>query len=399
MSALRPTAKTFIASLRAASRLAGRSDGPAAPSERPAPSEGGSAGYSSKEADTALEPFRRSFVASMREIHRPSGAIVFVSGTPNPVGPVAQSLARASFGDVPTLVVPATGVLSETAEIEGAHAAAGITWSIGRARVAVGASGEEVASKLGPGGSVFVLFGPEAPEASEIDAIAKGRAMVFGAAATADIQLVKNGEVDKGRVAAVRFEGVGVPVVEAATACRLISEPMVVTQAARQTLAEIDGEPALDVLSKKAGGGRHGGLILVALHQPNHEDAPLFRTVRGIDPSKRTVALSGEVKPGDRISFAVRDPGVSRTNLSESTRRAEDLTRGSQPTFALYLGCTGRGRSLYGDSDVDLRLIKKRFASIPIAGLQSGFQIVPRGDGAAAMQIMSGVLALFRAPS
>lgn len=86
---------------------------------------------------------------------------------------------------------------------------------------------------------MFVLFGPEgAPEASGIDAIAKGRAMVFGAAATADIQLVKDGQVDKGRVAAVRFEGVGVPVVESATACRLISEPMVVTQATRQTLAE-----------------------------------------------------------------------------------------------------------------------------------------------------------------
>ena len=64
----------------------------------------------------------------------------------------------------------------------------------------------------------------------------------------------------------------------------------------------------------------------------------------------------------------MRDPSTAREGLAEATRRAEAAVRGSSPTFGLYLSCSGRGRALFGEPDVDIRILQKRFPRIPIAG-------------------------------
>ena len=173
---------------------------------------------------------------------------------------------------------------------------------------------------------------------------------------------------------------------------------MVVTEIDRGLVLKLDGQPALDLLGARAGGGKHGGLILVAVHEPD-DDRWVVRPLRGIDPGRRAIAVASELRVGSRISFAVRDPSTAREGLAEATRRAEAAVRGSSPTFGLYLSCSGRGRALFGEPDVDIRILKKRFPRIPIAGMHSAFEIVPWGPGEARMQLMSGVFALFRAPS
>jgi small ligand-binding sensory domain FIST len=66
--------------------------------------------------------------------------------------------------------------------------------------------------------------------------------------------------------------------------------------------------------------------------------------------------------------------------------------------LGLYVSCVGRQRSLYGESDAELRMIRKRFPKLPLAGLFAPQQLVPV-EGGAELRYMASVLALFRAPS
>jgi small ligand-binding sensory domain FIST len=73
-------------------------------------------------------------------------------------------------------------------------------------------------------------------------------------------------------------------------------------------------------------------------------------------------------------------------------------TAGAQPAFGIYVSCAGRGASLYGAQDVDVRVIKHRFPELPLAGMHSSFEIAPHA-GAPTLQLYTGVFALFTRPS
>ena len=90
-------------------------------------------------AELAIEPFRRAYASALRELFRPAGGVVFVSGSPNPSRIVAETV-RDNPTQVPMLVVPSAGVLTAAGEVEGALAASGMGWSAGKVRVAVGDS-------------------------------------------------------------------------------------------------------------------------------------------------------------------------------------------------------------------------------------------------------------------
>jgi small ligand-binding sensory domain FIST len=381
------SARTFALSLRALSRRALAS--------------------AADEATTAvalrepvLDVFRRTLVATVRQVPRPTGGIVFVSGVPSPAPLIARIVAESVRG-LDVLVLPSSGILTENGEIEGVSAVAGIIWTGPTAHVTAGDQPHEVAASLDIGRAAPTLLAFHAADGfdgADVGAIARGRC-VFGAGCPGPaIWAVRAGSISTGRVAAMRLEGPA-PVVEYATASKLVTEAMVVTKMEAGLVLEIDGQPALDVLSAKAGGGRYGGLILVALHDAVDPARYLVRPLRGIDPERRSIAIAGDVSVGDSLSFAVRDAEASRDALAEAARRAERQILGSAPTFALFLSCAGRGRSLYGEPDADVRILKKRFPRIPIAGMHSAFEVVPWGPEEARMQLMSGVLALFRAPS
>lgn len=347
----------------------------------------------------AIEPFRKAYAGALRELFRPAGGVVFVSGSPNPSRIVAEAV-RDNPTQLPMLVVPSAGVLTASGEVEGALAATGMVWSAGRVRVAVGDSAREVGKQLGDGGVVVAFWAVEGFEPAEVAALSRDRERVFGAGCPgAAVHAVEEGRIRSGRIAALRFEGGSSPIVEASSACRLVGEPMTVTEVDRGMVLKLDDEPALDVLTARTGGGRQSGLVLLALHDFSNPERYLVRPIRGIDPGRKAIAVAADLNVGDPVSFAVRDPSLAREALGEAARKIERQAVGSQPTFGLYLSCAGRGRSLYGESDVDLRILKKRFPGIPLAGMHGAFEVVPWGVGSSKMQLMNGVFALFRAAS
>jgi small ligand-binding sensory domain FIST len=98
------------------------------------------------------------------------------------------------------------------------------------------------------------------------------------------------------------------------------------------------------------------------------------------------------------MTFGVRDPRVAQADLERLVRELSRDVAGALPLSALYINCAGRGQSLYGRANVDTRILRERFGDIPVAGVQSAFEIAPYGD-TQSLQLNSGVLTLFTALS
>ena len=347
------------------------------------------------EKKAAFEPFRRAFVGAMRTLHRPRASIVFLSGAPNLANPLALAVTQSSYQHQPCLFVPAAAVLSEAGEMEGGFAAAGAGWSSGSAEVALGETLEEALGAVKPGGSLALFTTDEAPN---LELAARGRRLVFGSVSAGPMVLANDGAVSLGAYAVVRFDDAFSPVVEASSAARVVSEVFTVTAAEGSMILGLNEMAALDVLTESTGGGKHRGLVVLKVEHALEPHRIDLRPIRGVDPTRKGIAIRGEAHSGMRIAFAVRDPATAKHELEESVRRTEERARGSQPTLGLYVSCAGRQRALYGEADTELRIIRRKFPKLPLAGMFGAFQIVPR-DGGAEQQLMGSVLALFRAPS
>src|SRR6185295_12972176 len=107
-------------------------------------------------------------------------------------------------------------------------------------------------------------------------------------------------------------------------------------------------------------------LILTALApETSPEDAIrselIVRGIQGVDPARRAILLSGDLEIGWRVAFAVRDAASARSDLELCVRELGREAGGAAPLFGVYVSCAGRGASLYGSPDVDLRILRGRF--------------------------------------
>jgi small ligand-binding sensory domain FIST len=164
----------------------------------------------------------------------------------------------------------------------------------------------------------------------------------------------------------------------------------------------VEGERALEVLSAVAADLVNQPLVFVVLSDEppgsSERSELLLRAVQGVDPTRHGLLISEEVKPGMRMAFAVRDAGAARTDLEHVARELSRETAGAAPRFGIYINCAGRGAGLHHAPDVDVRILRSRFASLPIVGMQSSFEIAPHA-GKATLQLYTGVFSLFTSPS
>jgi len=354
-------------------------------------------------------------------LDRPGGALVFCSGgISDALADVAAEVARVA-GGAPTLVVSGAGVLSEQGEIERQSAASVIAWSGGQSEVlACEASspddlGESLARQLGdrlgrraPASVVFVGADGVGPSALEPLREVRGTQHVFGAGCIGQPGLLAidaEGQVRGGGAIAMVMHGMAPPLIRASHACRLLVPLGRITGTRGSMVVEIDGKPALDLLTEVGAELSDQPLVFAVLaeeeasaRQVGGRAELVVRGVQGVDPVRRGLMVSDEVHEGMRLAFAVRDAGAARSDLEAVTRELSRETAGAAPRFALYIDCAGRGASLYGSFDVDTRILRRRFADLPLAGMHSAFEIAPFG-GKPTLQLYTGVLALFTAPS
>lgn len=365
----------------------------------------------------------RTFGEIARNLGRPSGAMLFVSGDlALKLDDVGQRVQEA-LGPIPAIVAAGHGVLSERGEVEGETAAAGIVWTGGETiPVSVDDSGgpdlgvilaDALEPRLSPAATAFAFVRPRGVLPHTLDPLKSLRcAALVGAGTSVDdgvVVLIPGERPRPAQAGALVLRGITPPTVRASPACRLLTPLTPITATRGPMVLEIGGERALEVLSTAASELKDQPLMFVVLAEEpagdededeDEDDAPplLLRGIQGVDPLRQGILISEEVRPGLRMAFAVRDAGAARADMEAQTARLSRETAGAAPRFGVYINCAGRGASLYGAQDVDSRIIRARFPELPFAGLHSSFEIAPHA-GAPALQLYTGVLTLFTVPS
>ena len=361
-----------------------------------------------------------AFAQALGQVRSPSGAIVFAAGSlSSDLENIARTIA-AQGTKMPLAVVAAGGVLTERGEIEDQSAAAGVIWAGGRTEIVDIVPGEDddvgeslarvLADRTGKTAPTVLLFlQPDGFGPSTLEPLRdlRGTPHVFGAGTVGEpgaVGIDANGRIVSGSIAMI-LRGVSAPAVRTAHSCRLLGPLRPITECRGALLVEIDGEPALDVL---AGHGESLAerplLLLVLAEEPapgsteTSRPALVVRGIQGVDPDRRAIVVSDELREGMRVAFAVRDPRAAREDFEAMSRELEREIAGAAPRFGVYFNCAGRGSALYGAHDIDTKILRARFPGLPFAGMASSFEIAPH-FGRPTMQLYTGVFALFTSPS
>jgi small ligand-binding sensory domain FIST len=357
-------------------------------------------------------------VDSFRGARSPSAGLVFLGGSlGDRVQEVGEALAQAALG-FPILVASGAGVITERGELEAEPAATGLAFRGGKPEAIVTTAGthDDAASALatrlsalgrGSPATALVFTQSEGFSVDSIEPLLSAKTANIVGAGTPDAAPIaaidREGRLGLGMLGALLMRGLSPARIRSSPACRLLMPLRPITAARGPLLSEIGGEPALEVLQSAAAGLEGQPLVLTVLApEPSADEGArselIVRGIQGVDPARQAIVLSGELKPGWRVAFAVRDAAAARADLELCTRDLARETAGAAPIFGVYVSCSGRGSALYDSPDVDLRVLRGRFPDVPLIGLHSAFEIAPF-DGRTAVHFYTGVLALFTAPS
>jgi small ligand-binding sensory domain FIST len=347
-----------------------------------------------------------------------SAALVFAAGPLAEMGDKTLSALRAELGDIPIALASSTGVLTERAEQEGASAVSGIVWGGGSITPIFvppktgtdeigSALAQQVSAALGDAaGTVILMAQPQGFAPHSLDELSRfsAHATVIGGGTLpggAWIAAPDRTPV-QGAVVGVAIRGVARPQVRTSAAVRLLAPFSKITESRGAMVFRLGEERSLDALSAATRELPGRPLILAVLATPANPGSSrggiLVRGIRGVDPGRKSVVVTDEAVPGMLMTFAVCDANAARADLSGTMRDLARQMAGAAPQFGLLLSCAGRGMGLYGERDVDTRIVRERFPNVPFAGMFSTFEIGPLGPRPA-MHLYTSVVAMFGTPS
>ncbi len=199
--------------------------------------------------------------------------------------------------------------------------------------------------------------------------------------------LFMNGEVYREGAVGVAMTGNIMMETVISQGCRPIGKPYVITKAEEQIIWELGGRQAMAVLHDVLAtlspedrelaqrGSIFVGLALSEMRQRFGAGDFLIRQIVGIDPNLGGIAVADEVQVGQTLQFQLRDPSTSRQEL----RRLLQQTGQHPVAGCLFFNCTGRGKSLYGTANHDVRTIQMVSGKVPIGGFFCSGEIGPIG--------------------
>jgi small ligand-binding sensory domain FIST len=174
-----------------------------------------------------------------------------------------------------------------------------------------------------------------------------------------------------------------------------------VTAAQGDRIETLGGQAARDVMLAAAGPGlaeRVGrGELPVFLGIPTDAAATslernryVVRSVLGTDPRNGALIVPHTALAGASVGFLVQDRQRARADF-EALLDGVERGAGQTPGFGLYFNCAARGRDFYGEPDVDVSAIRRRFPGLPVIGLSGAYELCPTG-GTNRMHAYTGVL-------
>jgi small ligand-binding sensory domain FIST len=164
--------------------------------------------------------------------------------------------------------------------------------------------------------------------------------------------------------------------------CLPVGPTHVVTGARGSIVAELDHRPALDVLKDDIGEvlardlRRIAGYIHAALPVGGSDTgAYTVRNLVGVDPRAGLIAVGADLAPGDRLMFVRRDPANAQKDFAERLDELKKRVAGRTVLGGLYISCVARGRSMFGDKDGEVRMIKDALGDFPLTGFFANGEI------------------------
>ena len=184
--------------------------------------------------------------------------------------------------------------------------------------------------------------------------------------------------------------------------CEPIGPSREVTDADRNVVYELDGQPALGCLLQDLNLLADVGIndwprdaipkirnTLVGItdadtalmdHGQHFGADTRVRHLVGLDPARHGVAMGDLVEPGMRLAFCRRHVNAARQDLiriAAEVREEFDPQDhpGHQPAGAVYISCSGRGGPHFGSPNAEMEILAHALGDIPLVGFFAGGEI------------------------
>jgi len=175
-----------------------------------------------------------------------------------------------------------------------------------------------------------------------------------------------------------------------------------ITRIEGATVYELDGRPALEVLT--AGDLSPEALTLSATlgrkhgdpYGPDEEGSFVNRLIMGFDPQAGSVTIfEADFGRGERVQIMSRDNTLMIESARRNTARMLEEVDPQRALFGLYVDCAGRTSHFCGSDIEEASVVQAAFGDkIPLLGFYSGVEIAPVMDKSRPLD-WSGVLVLF----
>ncbi len=163
--------------------------------------------------------------------------------------------------------------------------------------------------------------------------------------------------------------------------CRAIGETHLVSDALESVLVGLDGEKALDVLTRETGASTReelqnlaGRLHVALLVEGSDMGDFMVRNLMAIDQNRGWIGIGGEVPPGAHIQFVERDPISAEIDLREMAERMKNRLD-AKPKGGVYVSCVARGANMFGKAGHELNILKSVLGDFPLVGFHSAGEI------------------------
>ncbi|HEX5311484.1 FIST signal transduction protein [Aquabacterium sp.] len=185
--------------------------------------------------------------------------------------------------------------------------------------------------------------------------------------------------------------------------CIPIGPSREITDADRNVVYELDGQPALgcllqdlNLLADLSTEGWEREAIprirntLVGLtdadsdlmaHGQHFGGDTRVRHLIGLDPNRHGVAMGELVEPGMRMAFCKRNVNAARQDLIRMAAEVreefdpQDQAEQDGPAGGLYISCAGRGGQHFGGPHAEMALLAHAMGEIPMVGFFAGGEI------------------------
>ncbi|HEY5450913.1 MAG TPA: FIST N-terminal domain-containing protein [Polyangia bacterium] len=183
--------------------------------------------------------------------------------------------------------------------------------------------------------------------------------------------------------------------------CQALGDPLTITAADGNLILEIEGRPAVEALDRTLSDPRHPGLRQMTAHLlagigergSGGRSNYVVRPFAVADGNTAALAVAEPVRAGQTICFTLRDAIGARDDMKAMLDEQAEARGSATPKFGFYFNCAGRGSALYGQPGLDPELIRRRFGTLSLAGIESSFEIAPT-FGRPRIHMFTGVLLL-----